>query len=154
MTLTRRTMLKTSAAAAAVTGLRLWGPSTAWAGANDRCGSRSSASTAWAKITSPPTPPRKTFRWRPYATWMKTSSKASSRTISLKKPAPPKTYTDIRKLLEDKDIDAVSVVTPNHWHTLASIWAIQAGKHVSVEKPCCHNFFEGQQLVEAAKNTT
>jgi predicted dehydrogenase len=63
----------------------------------------------------------------------------------------PKTYTDIRKLLEDKEIDAISVVTPNHWHTLAAIWCIQAGKHVSVEKPCCHNFFEGQQLVAASK---
>ena len=63
----------------------------------------------------------------------------------------PRLYTDIRKLLEDKDIDAVSIVTPNHWHTLAAIWSIQAGKHVSVEKPCCHNFFEGQKLVEACK---
>ncbi len=63
----------------------------------------------------------------------------------------PKTYTDLRKLYEDKEIDGVSVVTPNHWHTLAAIWAIQAGKHVSVEKPCCHNVFEGQKLVEAAK---
>ena len=63
----------------------------------------------------------------------------------------PKLYTDLRKLYEDKDVDAVSVVTPNHWHALASIWAIQAGKHVSVEKPCCHNFFEGQKLVEAAE---
>jgi predicted dehydrogenase len=65
--------------------------------------------------------------------------------------AKPKLYTDIRKLLEDKEIDAVSIVTPNHWHSLAAIWAIQAGKHVSVEKPCCHNVFEGQKLVEAAK---
>jgi predicted dehydrogenase len=63
----------------------------------------------------------------------------------------PKTYTDLRELLADKEIDAVSVVTPNHWHTLAAIWATQAGKHVSVEKPCCHNFFEGRKLVEAAK---
>lgn len=63
----------------------------------------------------------------------------------------PKIYGDLRKLYEDKDIDAVSVVTPNHWHTLASMWALQAGKHVSVEKPCCHNFFEGQKLVEAAE---
>ncbi len=63
----------------------------------------------------------------------------------------PKRYTDLRALLEDKDVDAVSIVTPNHWHALAAIWAIQAGKHVSVEKPCCHNFFEGQQLVNAAK---
>jgi len=66
----------------------------------------------------------------------------------LKKPT---VYTDLRLLFEDKDIDAVSVVTPNHWHTLASIWAIQAGKHVSVEKPCCHTFWEGQKLVEAAR---
>lgn len=63
----------------------------------------------------------------------------------------PKTYVDMRKLYEDKDIDAVSVVTPNHWHALAAIWAIQAGKHVSVEKPCCHTFYEGQKLVEAAE---
>jgi len=64
--------------------------------------------------------------------------------------AEPKTYTDLRKLYENKDIDAVSIATPNHWHALASIWALQAGKHVSVEKPCCHNFFEGRKLVEAA----
>lgn len=63
----------------------------------------------------------------------------------------PKTYTDIRKMLEDKEIDGFSIVTPNHWHTLAAIWGIQAGKHVSVEKPCCHNFFEGRKLVEASK---
>lgn len=63
----------------------------------------------------------------------------------------PKTYTDLRKLYEDKEIDAVSIVTPNHWHALASVWAVQAGKHVSVEKPCCHNIFEGRKLVEAAR---
>jgi predicted dehydrogenase len=65
--------------------------------------------------------------------------------------AKPKVYTDMRKLYADKSIDAVSVVTPNHWHSLAAIWAIQAGKHVSVEKPCCHNFNEGRKLVEAAE---
>jgi predicted dehydrogenase len=63
----------------------------------------------------------------------------------------PDTYTDLRRLYEDKKIDAVTVVTPNHWHTLAAIWAIQAGKHVTVEKPCCHTFWEGQQLVKAAQ---
>ncbi|MEP7259033.1 MAG: Gfo/Idh/MocA family oxidoreductase, partial [Flavitalea sp.] len=65
--------------------------------------------------------------------------------------AKPKTYRDLRKLYEDKEIDGVSITTPNHWHTLAAIWAIQAGKHVSVEKPCCHNIYEGQKLVEAAE---
>jgi predicted dehydrogenase len=61
------------------------------------------------------------------------------------------TYVDIRKLLEDKNIDAVSIATPNHWHSLATIWACQAGKDVYVEKPCSHNVFEGRQCVEAAR---
>jgi predicted dehydrogenase len=65
--------------------------------------------------------------------------------------AKPKVYTDLRRLYEDRDIDAVSIVTPNHWHALASIWALQAGKHVTVEKPVCHNFYEGQKLVEASE---
>ena len=64
--------------------------------------------------------------------------------------ARPKTYTDIRKLLEDKSIDAVSIATPNHWHSLMAIWACQAGKDVYVEKPCSHNLWEGGQLVRAA----
>jgi predicted dehydrogenase len=63
----------------------------------------------------------------------------------------PRTYQDMRRLFEDPDIDAVSITVPNHWHALAAIWAIQAGKHVSVEKPCCHTFYEGQKLVEAAE---
>lgn len=60
-------------------------------------------------------------------------------------------YTDLRKLLENKDIDAVSIATPNHWHALASIWAIQAGKDVYVEKPVSHCVWEGRQLVKAAR---
>lgn len=63
----------------------------------------------------------------------------------------PKSYGDIRKLLEDKDIDAISIATPNHWHSLMAIWACQAGKDVYVEKPCSHNIFEGRQLVRAVK---
>jgi predicted dehydrogenase len=60
-------------------------------------------------------------------------------------------YSDIRKLLENKDIDVVTFATPNHWHALGSIWAIQAGKDVYVEKPVCHNVWEGRKLVEAAR---
>ncbi|HYF37875.1 MAG TPA: Gfo/Idh/MocA family oxidoreductase [Prosthecobacter sp.] len=60
-------------------------------------------------------------------------------------------YTDLRKLLENKDIDAVSIATPNHWHALASIWAIQAGKDVYVEKPVSHCVWEGRKIVEAAR---
>ena len=63
----------------------------------------------------------------------------------------PKTYPDLRKLYEDKDIDAVSIATPNHWHALATIWACQAGKDVYVEKPASYNIFEGQQMLKAAR---
>ncbi len=63
----------------------------------------------------------------------------------------PKSYVDVRKLLEDKEIDAISIATPNHWHSLMGIWACQAGKDVYVEKPCSHNTFEGRQLVRAVK---
>ena len=58
---------------------------------------------------------------------------------------------DIRKLLEDKSIQAVSIATPNHWHSLGAIWAIQAGKDVYVEKPVSHNVLEGRRVVQAAR---
>ncbi len=61
------------------------------------------------------------------------------------------TYVDFRKLLENKDIDAVSIATPNHWHSLMTVWTCQAGKDVYVEKPCSHNIFEGRKCVEAAR---
>lgn len=63
----------------------------------------------------------------------------------------PLTYMDERKMLENRDIDAVVIATPNFWHALGTIWACQAGKHVYVEKPCCHNLFEGRKMVEAAQ---
>jgi predicted dehydrogenase len=61
------------------------------------------------------------------------------------------TYRDVRKLLESKEVDAVSIATPNHWHALISIWACQAGKDVYVEKPVSHNVWEGRKIVEAAR---
>jgi predicted dehydrogenase len=60
-------------------------------------------------------------------------------------------YTDIRKLLEDKNIDVVSFATPNHWHALGAIWAMQAGKDVYLEKPVSHNVWEGRRIVEVAR---
>jgi predicted dehydrogenase len=60
-------------------------------------------------------------------------------------------FQDVRKLLESKEIDAVSIATTNHWHSLITIWACQAGKDVYVEKPCGHNVFEGRKCVEAAR---
>ncbi len=62
-----------------------------------------------------------------------------------------KGYQDIREMLEKEKLDVVTVATPNHWHTLASIWAIQAGADVYVEKPVSHNVWEGRQLVNAAR---
>jgi len=63
----------------------------------------------------------------------------------------PVTEWDIHKVLDDKEIDAVSIVVPNHWHALATIWACQAGKHVYVEKPASHNIWEGRKMIEAAR---
>jgi predicted dehydrogenase len=61
-----------------------------------------------------------------------------------------RTFVDIRRLLEDRSLDAISIAAPNHWHALMAIWACQAGKDVYVEKPCSHNMWEGRQLVRAA----
>ena len=62
-----------------------------------------------------------------------------------------KTYTDVRRMLDDRDIDAVSIATPNHWHALGTIWACQAGKDVYVQKPASHTLYEGRKMVEAAR---
>ena len=63
----------------------------------------------------------------------------------------PKAYRDVRDLLADDGVDAVTLGTPNHWHVLGAIWAMQAGKHVYVEKPISHTVWEGRQLVAAAE---
>ncbi len=62
----------------------------------------------------------------------------------------PEKFTDIRQLLALDGLDAITIATPNHWHALAGIWAMQAGKDVYVEKPVSHNIWEGRQLVAAA----
>ena len=63
----------------------------------------------------------------------------------------PKPISDIREVLDDSELNIVSIATPNHWHSLMSIWACQAGKDVYVEKPLSHNISEGRKLVEAAR---
>ena len=64
--------------------------------------------------------------------------------------APVAGYTDLRKLLESGNVDAVSIATPNHWHALAAVWAMQSGKDVYVEKPVSYDIWEGEQMVAAA----
>jgi predicted dehydrogenase len=66
-------------------------------------------------------------------------------------PRKPETVTDVRRLLDRKDIDVVSIATPNHWHALMTVWAMQAGKDVYVEKPCSHNVEEGRVMVDWAR---
>ena len=63
----------------------------------------------------------------------------------------PALEQDLRRVLDDKNIDAVTIATCNHWHSLAAIWACQAGKHVYVEKPVCHDLFEGRQMIAASQ---
>jgi predicted dehydrogenase len=63
----------------------------------------------------------------------------------------PARFIDLRRLLDDKSIDAISIATPNHWHSLQAIWGCQAGKDVYVEKPLSHNWWEGRQLVRAVQ---
>ncbi|MBE7559018.1 Gfo/Idh/MocA family oxidoreductase [bacterium] len=62
-----------------------------------------------------------------------------------------KAYTDLRRVLDDPEIDAITTATPNHWHALIGVWACQAGKHAFIEKPVSHNIWEGRQLVAAAR---
>lgn len=71
--------------------------------------------------------------------------------IEKKQGHRPAFYKDIRKCLEDKNVDFTSIATPNHWHALAAIWSVQAGKDVYVEKPVSHNVSEGRRIVQAAR---
>ncbi|HRE50405.1 MAG TPA: Gfo/Idh/MocA family oxidoreductase [Flavitalea sp.] len=75
----------------------------------------------------------------------------ASKAVSDKSGVKPLTEWDMKKVFDDKEIDAVSIVIPNHWHALATIWACQAGKHVYIEKPAMHNIWEGRKMVEAAR---
>src|SRR5262249_61164171 len=74
-----------------------------------------------------------------------------AKAISDIQKSEPKPVQDLRRVLEDKSVDAIVVTTPDHWHALATIWGCQAGKHVYVEKPISNNVFEGWQMVAAAR---
>src|SRR6266545_217312 len=78
------------------------------------------------------------------------STRANWRALRTARPQP-KAIQDLRVALDDKSIAAVFIATPNHWHALAAIWAIQAGKDVYVEKPVSHNVSEGRRIVQVAR---
>ena len=77
--------------------------------------------------------------------------KSNAKFVEEKTGKAPLCVQDLRRIFDDKTIDAVSIATPNHWHALATVWACQAGKDVYVEKPVSHNFVEGRKMVEAAR---
>ena len=80
------------------------------------------------------------------------ASRANDKTVLDKVPTfKPGYMQDLRRVLDDKDIDAVVIAVPNHWHALATIWGLQAGKHVYVEKPASHTVWEGRRMVEATQ---
>ncbi len=150
----RRRFVKLSAtgAAAWTAGSSLWNTGNAQSGANDRirvgvigirghgfAHIREFSSIPGVEVAALCDVDESLFAER--ADWLTSRGKAK-----------PNLYTDLRALLDESSIDAVSIVTPNHWHTLAAIWAMQAGKHVTVEKPGSHTYFEGQQLVRAASH--
>jgi predicted dehydrogenase len=76
---------------------------------------------------------------------------AKAMEVAKKGNQSPKTESDVRKVLENKDVDALVIAAPDHWHALATVWACQAGKHVYCEKPASHNLVEGRRMVAAAR---
>ena len=74
-----------------------------------------------------------------------------AKTVEKAQGKAPMLFKDIRQALEQKDIDAITIATPNHWHSLGTVWACQAGKDVYVEKPMSHSIYEGRQVVAAAQ---
>ncbi len=77
--------------------------------------------------------------------------KARAADIAKQQGREPQVATDMRQAFDDKELDIVTIATPNHWHALAAIWAMQAGKDVYVEKPVSHNVSEGRRIVEVAR---
>ena len=78
---------------------------------------------------------------------------AAAREVEMRSGAPPKAVKDMREVFDDRSVDAVFIATPDHWHAPASVLALDAGKHVYVEKPCCHNLREGRAMVQAVQRS-
>src|SRR5436309_1187316 len=76
---------------------------------------------------------------------------AALKAINARQKKMPKVEKDIRKVLEDKQVTAMAIAAPDHWHALATIWACQAGKDVYVEKPISHDIVEGRRMIQAAR---
>src|SRR5437868_2633602 len=143
----RRGLLKQGGLAAA----SLIGTSRAWAGANDRlrvaligCGGRTRSLVGEMLSV-------KNVEVAAVCDVDRNRLEERAGDVEKKSGKRPRMEEDLRKLLDDPSVDAFTIATTNHWHALATVWACQAGKHVYVEKPVCHNVFEGQRMVEAAR---
>src|SRR6516225_2682222 len=77
---------------------------------------------------------------------------AALKAVAGRQKQAPRVEKDIRRVLQDKNVTALAIAAPDHWHALATVWACQAGKHVYVEKPISHNIVEGRRMVEAARS--
>ncbi|MCK5863164.1 MAG: Gfo/Idh/MocA family oxidoreductase, partial [Candidatus Hydrogenedentes bacterium] len=149
--ISRRSFIKTSAATAAA-GVLIGTSKTSWAGANERIrvavmginGRGKSHLGNYAAMDNVDVVSLCDVDSRLF--------NSRTKTFFTEKGLPePKMEQDIRRVLEDKDVDVISIATPNHWHSLATVWACQAGKDVYVEKPMTHNIYEGKKVVDAQK---
>jgi len=86
-----------------------------------------------------------------FLTYICDADSAVGERIAARFKSKPKFVQDMRRIFDDKSVDIVSIATPNHWHSLAAIWAMQAGKDVYVEKPLSHNISEGRRMVQVAR---
>ncbi|MBS0262536.1 MAG: Gfo/Idh/MocA family oxidoreductase [Planctomycetes bacterium] len=82
-----------------------------------------------------------------------TRLEAAGKEVATRSGTAPQLVRDMRQVFDDKSVDAVFIATPDHWHAPAAILALDAGKHVYVEKPCCHNIREGRAMVEAVRRS-
>lgn len=149
MKLTRRTFIGSSAAAVIVAGMKAQGTVL---GANSRirictCGFNGQGSSHIKDILAMKADAEYTALCDVDANVREKGAKL----VEAAQGKAPKLYRDIREALQDKEVDAITIAMPNHWHSLAAIWGCQAGKDVYVEKPFSHNIYEGRQLVAAAE---
>lgn len=82
-----------------------------------------------------------------------TRLETAAKEVETRSGTAPKAVKDMRQVLDDQTVDAVFIATPDHWHAPAAVLALDAGKHVYVEKPCCHNIREGRAMVEAVRRS-
>jgi len=150
MSITRREFVRRSTVAAAAVGLPMVVSSRVF-GANEEirmaivgCGVRGGAHIGGFG-------PQKGVRIAAVCDPDRTRAKAAASSIEARFKYRPREVVDVRKLVEEKDFDALSVATMQYWHALPTIWACQAGRHVYVEKPLAHFIWEGRQMVNAAR---